>query len=213
MSRYYDYEGEEEFPGQAALQQANWDRALKGKNGRRFLALLREALMALPEHRLIEGALCTVGAGERRARIVAEEDAAAAEHNRKRHQWYAANPRYGTEPAEPIMPDYELADALAAKTDEQGEGVCANGALMWYLNVQGGMDSAEAFAALPMLLDADRDTDQLHETAILAAAADGKVATSVAWDVAFANDEWFKAKTPEERWEAMIEWIDRKLAA
>ena len=59
MSRFRegDYEGEPE----EILAQGRWEhnarRALKGKRGRKALADLRAALLALPEPRLIEGAL------------------------------------------------------------------------------------------------------------------------------------------------------------
>ena len=65
MSRYWDDDYEEDFPNQRALWQANADRALKGKRGRRALRDLREALLALPEPKLIEGALCSVNAARR----------------------------------------------------------------------------------------------------------------------------------------------------
>lgn len=66
MSRFEDddYDGED-FPNQAALWQANAERALKGKRGRRALRDLRAALLALPEPRLIAGALCTVNPARR----------------------------------------------------------------------------------------------------------------------------------------------------
>jgi hypothetical protein len=65
MSRYGDDYGGEDFPGQYALWQANYERALKGKRGRQALRDLREALLALPEKKLIEGALCTVNPATR----------------------------------------------------------------------------------------------------------------------------------------------------
>jgi hypothetical protein len=60
MSRYgddgdYDYD-----PVAQRLWDANYERALKGKRGRKALADLRDALRALPEPKLIAGALCTV---------------------------------------------------------------------------------------------------------------------------------------------------------
>ena len=57
-------DGEENFPNEAALWWANADRALRGKRGRKALADLREALLALPEKRLIARALSTVGKPE-----------------------------------------------------------------------------------------------------------------------------------------------------
>lgn len=78
MSRSGDDDFEESFPGEAALWEANFHRALKGKRGRQALRDLREALLALPEPKLIEGALCTVnpekraGSDGRRAAELAE---------------------------------------------------------------------------------------------------------------------------------------------
>lgn len=66
MSRYTDCD-HESFPNAGALWQANAERALRGKRGRKVLTLLREALLNLPEKRLIEGALCTVGGETRQA--------------------------------------------------------------------------------------------------------------------------------------------------
>ena len=61
MSRFDDGGYDDEyFPNQAELWHANVRRALSGKRGRKALAELRDALRALPEKRLIEGALCTV---------------------------------------------------------------------------------------------------------------------------------------------------------
>lgn len=72
MSRFGDYDYDPDYPNQAELWYANLDRALAGKRGKKALAELREALLALPEKRLIEGALCTVGGAERRAEAVGQ---------------------------------------------------------------------------------------------------------------------------------------------
>ena len=69
MSRFGEWDGDD-FPGQSALWTANVDRALKGRRGRQALRDLREALLALPEPRLIEGAMCTIGSA-RRAEFIA----------------------------------------------------------------------------------------------------------------------------------------------
>lgn len=47
-----------------ALFRGNVERALKGKRGQRALREMREALLALPEKALIEGALCDVAYDE-----------------------------------------------------------------------------------------------------------------------------------------------------
>ena len=69
MSRYNDYDDYDGEPEQI-LAQGRWEHnarvALKGKRGRKALTDLREALEALPQKRLIEGAVCTVGAQQRR---------------------------------------------------------------------------------------------------------------------------------------------------
>lgn len=67
MSRFDDFDYDEWFPNQGELWHANVLRALAGRRGQKALAELREALLALPEKRLIMGALCTVGGVEQRA--------------------------------------------------------------------------------------------------------------------------------------------------
>jgi hypothetical protein len=187
MSRYYDDGNGYGFPNETALWEANYERALKGKRGRKALAELREALMALPEHRLIEGALCTVGA-------TAQAEAEDAEWTRT--------------PAPPGWPSRSpLADSLREAVDGQGEGVCGIGAYLWHKQVKAGMDPAEAFAALPRLL---QDDHEISETADAARAAG--MAYVLAWRLAYKNDETYGGLTPERRHAAFIDWIDQQLA-
>ena len=68
MSRI-NYTDEEDHPGQFALWQANCLRSIKGKNGQAALRELEQALLALPDKRLIAGDLqdeqgnvCAIGA-------------------------------------------------------------------------------------------------------------------------------------------------------
>lgn len=63
------YSDEEDWPGQFELWQANCRRSLHGKHGQEELRALRDALLALPEKRLIygllddeEGGVCAIGA-------------------------------------------------------------------------------------------------------------------------------------------------------
>ncbi len=198
MSRYNDYDDYEGEPEQI-LAMGRWEHnarvALKGKRGRKALQELREALMALPEHRLIEGAVCTVGAEQRRARIEAQERAI----------WERMNPEW-----RPAEPDLEGVADLDALVRSEGEGVCAVGALVWHRKVKAGDDPAEAFASLPDL--ADEGTDALNETAHLAKEQAGLTFT-LAWELAYRNDETFDRMTPEERWTAFVAWIDRELGS
>lgn len=61
MSRFNDDYDDEDFNNQAALYQANTDRALAGKRGQAFLKEMEEALLMLPQKRLINGAVCKEG--------------------------------------------------------------------------------------------------------------------------------------------------------
>jgi hypothetical protein len=63
------YSEDEDFPGQFELWQANCRRSIKGKDGQKVLRELEQALLALPEKRLIadelqnaEGEVCAIGA-------------------------------------------------------------------------------------------------------------------------------------------------------
>jgi len=168
-----DYEGDS-FPNESALWHANAERALRGKRGRKALADLRDALLALPARRLIEGALCTVNPDRRRPSDT--------------HRFAGA----------------EFDDLIG----RQGEGVCAVGALLWHRRVKDGMDPAEAFDSLPTLPDSDSD---LHDTASLAA-REAKLVYSLAWNLAWRNDETYGRMTPEERYTAFLAWINAELA-
>lgn len=197
MSRFSDYDDFEGEPEQI-LAMGRWERnaraVLKSKRGRKALAELREALMALPEHRLIEGAVCTVGAAERHQRLIDQEEAC----------WAQLDPKW-----RPPTPDglyvTEQLDHLVAR---DGEGVCAVGAYAWYRKVKAGMDPAEAFASLPDL--AEEGSNALGETADLGEAAG--MTYTLAWELAYKNDETFSRAAPEQRWQHFVDWIDRQLA-
>lgn len=68
MSRI-NYSEDENYPGQFDLYQANCTRSLRGKAGQQELRSLRDALLELPEKKLIygslvntEGEVCAIGA-------------------------------------------------------------------------------------------------------------------------------------------------------
>lgn len=90
MSRFSDYDDFEGEPEQI-LAMGRWQRnaraVLRSKRGRKALTELREALMALPEHRLIESALCTVGGVDKRLPSMTDEQVAA-----KAAEFAAAHP-------------------------------------------------------------------------------------------------------------------------
>lgn len=175
MSRFTD-DYDDYYPNQAELWQANVKRALEGKRGRKALTELREALRALPEKRLIAGALCTVGAMDR-------------------PDTHDATQGYR--------------DDLTAKLQNEGEGVCAIGAYVWFKRVKAGSDPQEAFAEMPVLLDSEGAAD--YETA--QAGQRAGMTFTLASTLAYRNDETYYTMTPEERYEAFMRWLDEELGA
>lgn len=170
MSRFDDScDYEQGFQNQADLWHANARRALAGKRGKKALAELRDALLALPEKRLINGALCTVNPAERRPLGF------PGEFNRM--------------------------------IETEGEGVCAIGAFLWHKQVKAGVDPQEAFASLPTLSAED---DGPWATADAGAAAG--LTYTLAWELAYRNDELLDGMDPEDRYTKFMEWLDQQLA-
>jgi len=195
MSRFIEYDDDGEY---ATLNYGRWEHnarvALKGKRGRQALRDLREALLALPEHRLIESAMCTVGGIAQRVPPLAEDELAG----------YAGTPAIW-------HPELEERAALTRLIEEQGTGVCAIGAYIWHRKVKNGMAPGEAFASLPTLPGDDPDArDPLAETAFLGQEAG--LTFTLAWELAYKNDETYRQITPEERWVRFMDWIDTELA-
>lgn len=75
------YSEDEDYPGQFELWQANCRRSIKGKAGQAALRELEQALLALPEKRLIagelenaEGEVCALGALKKYQGVEVESD-------------------------------------------------------------------------------------------------------------------------------------------
>lgn len=215
MSRFGDYDDYEGDPEQI-LAMGRWQRnaraTLKSKRGRKALRDIREALLALPEHRLIEGALCTVG-GPARVPDVAEDAIAtkiakkAADYARCDLDWTEQDAANTARWMRLDVEEEREGVASAIGSASQGEGVCLIGAYLWHQKVKSGMDPAGAFAELPTVTG--RDDDPLRKTAEIG--EDAGLAYTLAWELAYRNDETFGKKTPEERWEAFVAWIDNEL--
>lgn len=213
MSRFRENDYDDE---NAVLDYGRWQRnakaVLKSKRGRKALATIREALMALPEHKLIESAFCTVGGADVR---LPEPDADEIEETK------AQLARCGWTPDEiPQVLERERkdrsrdrADLAELITQHGGGGVCVNGALVWWQKVKAGMDPDEAFASLPTLWEGDPDGhgEPMHETALLG--RDAGLVYTLAYELAYRNDETYRAMTPEDRWMAFVAWIDEELAS
>jgi hypothetical protein len=210
MSRFNDY-GDDDGEGvPPEFWEHNARLALKGRRGRKALAELREALFALPEHRLIDRALCTVGGADERVPTATMEEAGqyAADLVEAGADEVSAQRCGEAMLSSRNLHRQELAEAIEANG---GEGVCGLGAYLWYQRVKGGMDPQDAFASLPTVFDADPDgLDGLHETAELGKGAG--LTFTLAWQLAYRNDETYGAMTPEGRWSAFVAWIDGELA-
>lgn len=211
MSRYSDYDDYEGDPEQI-LAQGRWERnaraVLKSGRGRKALAELREALLALPEPRLIDGALCTVGGAGRIPDVTAGQIASREASLRERGV-ADADIRQITEWDREDCE--EKRERLAGIAGREGQGVCAVGAFAWYRKVQNGTDPEAAFADLPTIFDGDGEGDALTATAEVGQAAG--MAYTLAWELAYRNDETYSRMTPEERWTAFLEWIGQQLAS
>jgi len=215
MSRYR--ECDDDSP-EAVLAYGRWQRnaraALKGKRGRKALAEMREALLALPEKRLIAGALCTAADIDKVLPPVTDEE--IARDAARSAAWRAEQ---GLAPPDADYVAWRAEDLRETREEErreyagvverQGHGVCMIGAYLWHRKVQDGADPAEAFGSLPTVIDADSG-DPLHETADLGEQAG--LTFTLAWELAYRNDETYELKTPEERYTAFLAWIDQELA-
>lgn len=219
MSRFIDH-GDDDSP-EAVLAYGRWKRnsraVLKSKRGRATLTAIRAALLALPEKRLIESALCTVGGPGKRALAYTETEQAGFKAGRE--AWHLAHLRRGEDQARSYAEwsaqnrqdarDEERED-ITGMIENQGEGVCLWGAYLWHQKVLAGMYPLAAFESLPTTLG-DEDDDPLEETARLAENAG--VVFTLAWNLAYKNDEEYAGMTPEQRHAAFVAWIDAELAS
>lgn len=188
----------------AGLWQGALKAALHSKRGRQALTDLREALMALPERRLIAGALCTVGLAERIEAMPATVVREITPYSRDENGKATFGPPTPTE-----VKNYER-QSLIEFVDEnfdQPEGVCAVGAYVWWQKVKAGMDPATAFAELPVLPDTDSGEWETAE-----AGRDAGLTERLAYHLAYLNDESLEGVTPEERWQRVVDHIDKVLA-
>jgi hypothetical protein len=211
MSRFREGDDDYEY---MELDRGRWEhnarRSLKSARGRKALAEIREALLALPEKRLIEGALCTVGVLEKVPDVTqAEIDAKIAEAETQ--GWWRPGQYYSREEYTRLVREELREERREAEEniEVQGCGVCINGALLWHRLVKQGMTPDEGFAALPVIVTADSG-DALEETARIAE-KDAGIAHTLAWELAYRNDETYRGKTPEERYEAFLDWISTEL--
>lgn len=188
MSRGGNDDYDEDFPNQGEFWWANAMRALHGKRGKKALAELREALLMLPEKRLVSGAISTASLKEKIPSMPDEK------------KMFGSDKTY---------PNWEKREALA-KCEREGVGVCAVGAYMLRKRVLELSETPEeAMRQLPS--SADFEGYDLNETMLQGQAAG--LTSYVAYLLADRNDETYARMTPEERYEAFLQWIDKELGA
>lgn len=182
MSRFgNDGDGDYE-PLDMGRWENNLRRAITGKRGQKVLRELREALLALPERRLVagdlatpEGEVCTVGAyvawKKAQDEGVAVTDAAKALAAVDPEEWdgYERNPETGAY-QQRVSAEW-LRDGYWTRTHGEDEG-------------------------------AGHTTD--------CAVASGMCFT-LAYDLGWRNDEFLGDFTPEGRWQAVFNWVESKI--
>jgi hypothetical protein len=108
------------------------------------------------------------------------------------------------------LPEPKLIEGLLC----DGTGVCAVGAIAAYRKVQGGMTWDEAFKALDESGEGDPGDDDyggsIDDTARFAE-RQIKMAFSLAWEIAFTNDEHLRRVSPEYRHERMLVWVRARI--
>ena len=201
MSRFEwdDYGDPPEYDNAAELFENRATLAIYSRRGRKALSELREALVALPKHELIEGALCrrkTIEDEELPDTVVVSKGQLTLDGGETERAFIASLPKTSFE--------HEIV-----------EGVCAVGAYVWWQKVKAGKDPTVAFMELPTLDTGedgeDAQGDEMFETAWVGAKAG--LTYTLAWELASGNDETFAHKSPAERWQAFIDWIDGVLAS
>jgi hypothetical protein len=91
--------------------------------------------------------------------------------------------------------------------DDEGDtrkpvGVCAVGAVAAYQKVKAGATWDQAFADLAESWDGERDCWETQQLGMSIG-----LTRTVAWELAYQNDEMFESLNPSERHAAMLGWV------
>jgi hypothetical protein len=194
VSRFNSYDHDEYDPLAEGRWFANLRRAIRGQRGQRALRDLREALLALPDRRLIagdfatpQGEVCTVGC------VVAYKRAQA-----KGVSIPEAAKELAAEDPDP-WDGFEL-NPETGKYERQAE-------IMRYDSEVGRMVGTGQFETEERW----HDDDPADYTATRGE-RDAGMAYTLAWHLGWKNDEDWRHLTPEQRWDACLKWVESKLA-
>lgn len=204
MSRFGS-EYEEQFPGQAELWEANLRRAMSGKRGQAALRDLEEALLELPEKKIIRGKIadrrgqvCTVGllALHRRTRSGEDREAVLAA---------LVTPDFCT-----CMHDDQDHEHRTGRCQR-----CAAQAEEWHRrNAAGELRHWEMRHEPTPCQQFELDEDWTEGAEDLETAEVGKsvgLAFCLAWHLGYLNDETWCSDTDEERYEHVLEWVRKRI--
>ena len=182
MSRIGDDNYDPNFRNEGAFWEHRTEMALRGRKGRKALEALRDALLALPEKRLITDALSTVGKapGEK----IPYED---LPQERRFTYWQDETARH--------------------LVQEQGEGMCSVAAYAWHQRVKAGEDPDDVMRDLPLAPPDDAGSYMTLDTGTKAG-----LNQHVAWEFMRVNDDRYADLTPEARYTAVLGWIEERLA-
>lgn len=184
MSRFPEGDYDDEYANlHAARYEHNLKRALSGRKGQKALKELREALLSLPERRLIRnnlatpaGEVCTVGAlvayRLAKAQGVDVSDAARTLANDDPQEW------------DGFEYDRETGDWIQTVSP------------MWDTSLKWKIEHG--------------DDGEGPEYTIEHGKAAGLVET-LAWELGYRNDDLWGRCTPEERWTKCLAWVERQI--
>lgn len=193
MSRFP--EGDEYDPLAQGRWEANVERSIKGRKGQKALRDLRDALLAMPEKRLIadefatpDGEVCAVGAAVAYKRALTKgvtiTEAAKELAGEDPDSWdgYTKNPETGR---------YEK-QVEAVRYDRETRSMVPTGE--WFTEYRYHDDDP-----------ADYTAGRGH--------AEAGFSYTLAWHIGWQNDDGWGHLTPEQRWEKCLAWVERRLVA
>jgi len=203
MTRFGDLDSyDPDYPNQGDLWWANCVRATRGKRGKAAIAALRAALLALPAPRLIEGHLatttgdvCAVGA------YVAAQRTAQGKPRQQVLQELA------TASAGPCSTCWHSAKYHDATGCTRCHYLLINGDMFWRDKPERWRPPCTGYVP-----DSYNDDPAAADMAAAAGAAAGMTYT-LAWRLAYLNDEEYGGLSPEQRYAKVLAWCDEELAA
>lgn len=209
MSRI-SYQEDEDWPGQFNLWRANVNRSIAGKRGQAALRDLEAALLAMPNkrligHKFIDGEeVCAVG-----ALVIARLAAKGKPEAEVKTQLNAEHTYCRTKNCDHRLVDHRDGPCSACARDR------AKTVAFWvdyYLRYPDSVPNCQSFTAP----SPDEDRDEYDRYDDIEGETEGEavkvgVPEKVAWRLVELNDFELDRDTPEERYEHVLKWVQRRL--